>query len=92
MSELATMLSALGLPSVTPEPEVLRADLARIQSKALANIIAALVNDNEPMLSAKANGNTITVSERGGPATFTFTIQQSPREPVSAQQAAGGNS
>jgi len=77
MNHLAQSLAALGLPAVTPEPEVARAELARIKAHSLANSIAALVNDNEPLLNAKAKGNTITVSERGGPATFTFTVQSS---------------
>jgi hypothetical protein len=80
MSHTAAMLAALGLPAVSVEPEVLRADLNRIQEKSLASILAALVNDNEPLLKADVTGNVITVSERGGQATFTFTVKASSRD------------
>lgn len=77
MSDVATMLAALGLPSVLSEPEVIAADLGRIQSKSLATLIAALVNEHEPLLKAEASDNEITVTERGGQASFSVTVQPS---------------
>lgn len=74
MNDLPAMLKALGLPTTLAEPEVIRADLARIQSKSLAKIIAALINENEPLLKAEQDGTVIAVDERGGPGGFVVTV------------------
>jgi hypothetical protein len=71
---LTAMLDALGLPNVIPEPEVTRKAVASVQCRSLAAVIAELLNDNEPLLKAEANGASVTVRERGGPATMTFTV------------------
>jgi hypothetical protein len=68
------MLEALGLPPVMQEAEVAARELGRIRAKSLASIIADLVNANEPMLKAQADGETVTVSERGGGAVMRVTI------------------
>jgi hypothetical protein len=70
---LAELCERIGVPAVFPEPETLRADLARIQAKTLAGVIADLLNENEPLLKAEADGSTVTV--RGAlAATMTVTI------------------
>jgi hypothetical protein len=75
VTDIATMLDALGLPPMIHEPEVLAADLARIQCKTLAGIIAELIADNEPLLKAEADGPTVTVRELGGPLVMRFTVE-----------------
>jgi hypothetical protein len=40
----------------------------------LASIIADLLNANEPLLKAEADGDIITVIERGGGLVFAVTI------------------
>lgn len=90
MNQLATMLETLGLPVAMPEPEVAAAELAIIRARSLASIIAGLLNENEPMLKAQADGGTITVSYRGGGAVMRCTVEgdtakrnqlNTPREP-----------
>lgn len=74
VNQTAAMLQALGLPGIIAEPEVVRADLASIQAKSLARIIAALINENEPLLKAEQDGTVIAVDERGGPGGFVVTV------------------
>jgi hypothetical protein len=69
------MLEALGLPMVTPEPEVAQATIARVQCKSLARIITDLIADHEPLLKAECDGATVTVRERGGPGVMRFTVE-----------------
>jgi hypothetical protein len=64
-----------GIPAVFPEPEVARADLARIRCKSLAGCIAKLIAEHEPMLKAEADGATVVVRERGGSAAMRFTVE-----------------
>jgi hypothetical protein len=59
-----------------PEPEVVQSALARANHKSLARIIAALVNENEPLLKAEQDGTTVTVRERGGPAVMLVSITE----------------
>lgn len=72
---LRQSLEALGLPVIVPEPEVLRADLAHIQCKSLADLLVSLVNEIEPMLRASNDGATVTVREVGGSGTMRFTVE-----------------
>lgn len=72
MKELQTMLAEFG--ALLPEPEVLRADLAQIQARSLARIIANLINENEPLLKAEADGTVLSVDERGGTGGFVVTV------------------
>lgn len=58
------------------EPEVVRSTLAAGRERSLANIIAALLNENEPLLKAEHNGATVTVRERGGGAMLRVQIKQ----------------
>lgn len=74
MNQLAQMFDALGLPPAIQEPEVAARELSHIRARSLAHIIAALVNENEPMLKAEADGATVTISERGGGAAMRLTI------------------
>jgi hypothetical protein len=82
---LADVCERIGVPTIFPEPETTAAALAKIQCRSLARIIAGLINENEPLLKAEADGSTVTVRERGGPATMTVTISQGGG--VSAQAA-----
>ena len=41
----------------------------------LAEIIAALINENEPLLKAEHGGTTVTVRERGGPGVMIVTVE-----------------
>ena len=58
------------------EPEVVQSTLAAGRERSLANIIAALLNENEPLLKAEHNGKTVTVRERGGGAMLRFHVEQ----------------
>lgn len=71
---LGTMLAALGLPFVTPEPEVARATLARCRHRSLASIIVALLTEHEPLLRAEQDGETVIVREIGDSGVMQFTI------------------
>lgn len=71
---LTDSLQALGLPAIAPEPEVVQSALASANCRSLARIIAALVNENEPLLKAEHDGATVTVRERGGAAVMSFTV------------------
>lgn len=64
-----------GLSLQMPEPEVVRSTLARTGCKALARIIADLINENERLLEATCEGATVTVRERGGSSAMTFTVK-----------------
>lgn len=67
--------AALGIgPALVPEPEVLRADLERIKCKSLAGLIAKLIAENEPMLRAECDGDTVTVREIGDSGTMRVTV------------------
>lgn len=72
---LKQSLEALGLPVIAPEPEMLRADLARVKARALARVIAGLINDNEPLLRADADGTTVTVRELGDNGVMRVTVE-----------------
>jgi hypothetical protein len=73
---VARQLVALGLsPALLPDPEVLKADLARIQCKTLASVIAGLIAEYEPMLKAEADGATVIVAEIGGGTAMKVTIE-----------------
>lgn len=41
----------------------------------LADIIACLLSENEPLLKAERNETEITVTERGGGLAFTITVE-----------------
>jgi len=71
---LRSFAAEFGVPLHLVEPEVVRADLARIQAKSLARIIADLINANEPLLKAEADGEVIAVDERGGNGGFVVTV------------------
>lgn len=51
-----------------------RQSLARAQEQSLAKIIADLLNENESLLQAEADGNEIIVRERGGFLAFCVTV------------------
>lgn len=72
---LIRSLKELGLPPVLVELEVAESTLARCRHKSLARIIADLLNENEPLLKAEADGATVTVRERGGYAVMRFTVE-----------------
>jgi hypothetical protein len=74
-AHLKQSLEMLGLPLVVQEPEVVARDLARIQCKSLARVIAGLIADNEPLLKAEADGATVIVQERGGPMVMRVTVE-----------------
>jgi hypothetical protein len=64
--------TALGLSiALLPEPEVLKADIGHIRCKTLADMIAHLINETEPMLRAKAEGATVTVRDCDGAMRLT---------------------
>jgi hypothetical protein len=63
-----------GLTLVTPEPEVVRAQLSSIRCKTLADTIAHLLTEHEPMLRAKADGDTVSVRVLGDPEVMRFKI------------------
>lgn len=48
----------------------------RAQTKALAEIIVRLLNDSEPLLTARriGDGAQVVVEEKGGPGRFTFAV------------------
>jgi hypothetical protein len=73
--EMTQVFDALGLPAIMPEPEVLKAGVARVQTKALASVVANLIAEHEPLLYALADGTTVTVRERGGPGQFKITVE-----------------
>lgn len=49
--------------------------LATGRHKALAGILADLLNDHEPLLHAEQDGATVTVSEKGGRVAMRFTVE-----------------
>lgn len=61
--------------ALLPEPETLKADMNHIRCKSLASIIAGLINGNEPLLRAEADGSTIKVRELGGSAAMTIKVE-----------------
>jgi hypothetical protein len=69
----ATTRELFGM-SLALEPEVLSGQLARIQAKSLARIITNLINENEPLLKADADGTVIAIDERGGTGGFVVTV------------------
>lgn len=64
--------------SLHQEPEVARATLSRIQRRSLTKLIAALVNEHEPLLEAIVleEGELINVRERGGNLILRVTVEQ----------------
>ena len=61
-----------------------QADVRKAQSKALADLIVRLINDNEPLLRARRmDGAQVMVEEKGGPGRYTFAV-------VPSVPAAGG--
>jgi len=68
-----------------------RSALGRSNCRSLAKIITDLVNANEPLLRAQCDGATVTVAERGGPSSMTFTVEQ-PREAGDSNKAPASNS
>jgi hypothetical protein len=76
---LRQSLEMLGLPVIAQEPEVVAADLARIQCKTLASLITKFLNE-EPLLKATCNGATVTVREIGGTGEMQFTIASKEKE------------
>lgn len=75
MRIVGDLCDRIGVPKVFPEPEVARADLARIQCKSLAALIAGLIAEHEPMLRAEYDGATVTVREIGGAGAMRFTVE-----------------
>ena len=74
--QLIRSCAALGIaPVLVPEPEVLQRDLDRIQCKTLAKVIATLLAENEPLLTAEHDGATVTVREVGGDGVFKVTVE-----------------
>lgn len=71
---LRQSLEMLGLPVIVQEPEVVKADLARIQCKTLASFIADALSE-EPLLKVERDGATVTVTEIGGSGAMTFTVE-----------------
>jgi hypothetical protein len=65
----------IGIPKVFPEPEVAARDLARIRCKSLADTIAYLLAENEPLLRAEADGATVTVNVIGEREVMRFTVE-----------------
>lgn len=57
-----------------PEPEVVKADVGRARRKALAALVAQYISDNEPLLTAKADGESVIVSEKGGKSRWLMTV------------------
>lgn len=65
------------------EPETVEATLTQARVRATASIIARLLNENEPMLRAKAEGATVTVQVIGERKVQRFTVEEAALEPGS---------
>lgn len=48
--------------------------VAEARTKALASIVASLINENEPLLVAEAEGTAVMVKERGGHDRWRITV------------------
>ncbi|HET7255591.1 MAG TPA: hypothetical protein VFJ46_17680 [Xanthobacteraceae bacterium] len=79
--DLLRSIAQHGIPLtlVQPEPEVTVATLASVRCRSLARIVAELVNENEPLLCAEVDGETVVVRERGTGAAMRFTVQNGER-------------
>ena len=70
-----TTREAFGMSLLLPEPEVLAAEMASINCRTLASIIAKLIVENEPLLKAECDGATVTVRERGGSCVMRVSVE-----------------
>jgi hypothetical protein len=68
------LLASLGLPQVTPEPELVVAQIDRARAHSLGRIVTDLINEHEPMLRAEWNGATVIVCELGGKPILKIAI------------------
>lgn len=92
LSEILRGNDVLGLPRVFPEAEVLAADLSRIRCLTLADTIAHLIAEHEPMLRAEADGPNVSVRVVGDPEVMRFTVTESPREAGEPNKPSASNS
>jgi len=65
------------LTLVQAEPEVVRSQLSSIRCRTLADTIAHLIAEHEPMLRAEADGPNVSVSVIGEPEVMRFTVIES---------------
>jgi hypothetical protein len=70
-----TTSEMFGLSVLMPEPEVARAIVTRSKTKALANVIAGLINEHEPMLQAEVDGASVVVRVRGDDGSMRLTVE-----------------
>lgn len=58
------------------DTEAVEAAVTAAQSKALASIIVRLLNESEPLLSARilGDGTQVIVEEKGGPNRYAFAV------------------
>ena len=49
--------------------------LAEANCRSLASIVAALINENEPLLSASSEGDVVTVHQRGGGTAMQIAVR-----------------
>lgn len=70
-----TTREMFGFSVLMPEPEVAKAIVGRSKAKALASVIAGLINEHEPMLAAEATGATVVVRVRGDAGSMRLTVE-----------------
>jgi hypothetical protein len=68
----------LGIGVLSQEPEVTKRIVNHAGAKALATVIADLLNENESLLTASVNGPSVLVREKGqGGRAFTVNVTAS---------------
>ena len=84
MNHIATAMDRQESVTMNAMPDFVRDILTPVQmrqsyrdgmAKKLAGIIAELLNEHEPLLRATVEGTEITVSEKGGPMSFTMNVE-----------------